>query len=234
MWSKQGEDRPSADPGLEGRQPGNSGNRQQRRLSTRASPPSCGVVAYSDQLLLSAYSQRVGGNCHSDNFIASENGDIYFFSPEQLDGTRGIPNQENLYDYRNGQVQYVTTLTTGSVLHCYGNRTTGYLHRAARSCSMQVSPDDSHMAFVTASPVTQYNNAGHLEMYTYDPSTAKVVCVSCIPSGAPPTSDVEASQDGLFMTNDGRTFFTHRTMPWSTAIPTRRRMSTSTSTAVRS
>ena len=73
---------------------------------------------------------------------------------------------------------------------------------------MQVSPDDSHMAFVTASPVTQYDNAGHLEMYTLRPSTGQIVCVSCNPSGAPPTSNVEASQDGLFMTNDGRTFFT--------------------------
>ena len=55
---------------------------------------------------------------------------------------------------------------------------------------MQVSPDDSHMAFVTASPVTHYDNAGHLEMYTYEPSTGKLVCASCLPSGAPPTTDV--------------------------------------------
>ena len=101
-----------------------------------------------------------GGNCRSDNSIASESGDIYFFSPEQLDGTRGIPNQENLYVYRNGQVQYVTTLTGDPF--CYEDRTTA----SRRSCSdtpvarMQVSPDGSHMAFVTASQVTQYDNAG--------------------------------------------------------------------------
>jgi hypothetical protein len=63
------------------------------------------------------------------------------------------------------------------------------------------------MAFVTASQVTHYDNAGYLEMYTYEPATRQVVCVSCKPSGAPPKSDVQASQDGLFMTNDGRTFF---------------------------
>jgi hypothetical protein len=72
---------------------------------------------------------------------------------------------------------------------------------------MQVSPDGSHMAFLTASPVTQYDNAGHLEMYLYDPSTRAVVCASCLPSGAPPNSDVLASQNGLFMANDGRVFF---------------------------
>ena len=101
--------------------------------------------------------------------IASESGDIYFFSPEQLDGSRGIPNQENLYVYRNG---------AGPVRH--------HPHHRVRSASnadtaigdgcsdtpiarMQVSPDGSHMAFVTASQVTQYDNAGHLEMYTYEP-----------------------------------------------------------------
>jgi hypothetical protein len=34
-----------------------------------------------------------------------------------------------------------------------------------------------------------------------------MICVSCDPSGAPPTSDARASQDGLFLTNDGRTAF---------------------------
>ena len=38
---------------------------------------------------------------------------------------------------------------------------------------MDVSPDDSHMAFLTASQVTQYNNAGRLEMYLYDPSIGR-------------------------------------------------------------
>jgi hypothetical protein len=44
-------------------------------------------------------------------------------------------------------------------------------------------------------------------MYTYEPATGIVACASCLPSGKPPTSDITASQDGLFMTNDGRTFF---------------------------
>jgi len=63
------------------------------------------------------------------------------------------------------------------------------------------------MAFVTSDQMTQYDNAGHTEMYTYEPATRKLVCVSCIPSGAPPTSEVYASQDGLFMTDDGRAVF---------------------------
>jgi hypothetical protein len=145
----------------------------------------------------------VGGNCTSDNFIASKNGDIYFFSPEQLDGSFGLPNQPNLFDYRNGHVQYVATFTSGPF--CTLSRFSGCSNSAI--VRMEVSPDDSHMALLTASQLTQYGTAGHLEMYAYGPSTRNIQCVSCIPSGTPPASNVLASQDGPFMTDDGRTFF---------------------------
>jgi hypothetical protein len=72
---------------------------------------------------------------------------------------------------------------------------------------MEISPDDSHMAFLTASPVTDYDNAGHTEIYLYTPATGELRCTSCLPNGDPPTMDVTASHDGRFMTNDGRTFF---------------------------
>ena len=107
--------------------------------------------------------------------------------------------------------------------------------RNAPITRFQVSPDDSHAAFVTSDQITSYNtkdpngpcsfggtaydgegygdppkrtlNERCQEMYSYDPSTGKIVCVSCNPSGAPPTHDVSASTQGLFMSNDGRTFF---------------------------
>ncbi len=163
----------------------------------------CDVVPYSGY----AYSWLtggVGGNGISDSPIAA-NGDIYFYSPEQLDGNQGIVGRENLYDYRNGEVQFVATLN--SEQKC---ETTGF---GEQICSegpivrMQVTPDDSHMAFVTASPLTPYDNAGHLEMYSYSPSSGAISCDSCNPDGQPATADVRASQDGLFQTDDGRTFF---------------------------
>src|SRR5262249_51267988 len=63
-------------------------------------------------------------------------------------------------------------------------------------------------AMVTASQLTSYNNRGFREMYTYEPETERITCVSCNPSGAPPTGDVVASQGGRFMADDGRAFFT--------------------------
>jgi hypothetical protein len=159
----------------------------------------CGVVTYADNP-----SCPLSGNCRSDNSIASRSGDIYFFSPEQLDGSRGIPDKENLYVFHGGRAQYVTTLLAGPFCEGEGFQQICSSTPIAR---IQVSPDGSHAAFLTTSSATQYDSAGHLEMYLYDPSTRKVLCASCIPSGAPPTSDVAASQNGLFMANDGRAFF---------------------------
>jgi hypothetical protein len=74
---------------------------------------------------------------------------------------------------------------------------------------MQVSPSGSFMSFVTSNHVaqSQYENAGHMEMYTYEADTGRVICVSCVPSGAAPVSNAVASQDGLFMTNAGHAYF---------------------------
>jgi hypothetical protein len=164
----------------------------------------CDVTTYTQQFYCeNEKGPAVSGNCISDNAIAGDSGDIYFFSPEQLDGTRGIPNQENLYVYRNGRAQYVTSLIGDQ--YCYGAYS--FSKHCQRIERMQVSPDDSYMAFITNTKVTQYDNSGHMEMYRYTPSSRALVCASCRPDGEPPISEVTASQDGLFMTNDGRTFF---------------------------
>ena len=127
-----------------------------------------------------------------DDLFAEVNGDVYFYSPEILDGTRpGIRNLRNLYVYRNGAVHLAATLDPGTEI----NR-------------MQISPDGRHAAMVTTSQLTSYDNRGFREMYTYEPETERITCVSCNPSGAPPTGEVVASQGGRFMANDGRAFFT--------------------------
>lgn len=134
--------------------------------------------------------QVVHGSEATDSAIASQSGAVYFYSPEQLIPDRGITNQPNVYEYEDGQLRYVTTLESGQLMQ-----------------RVQVSPSGAHMAFLTSSRVTSYNNAGFREMYSYLPSSGSVRCVSCNPDGQPPTANVKASSDGIFMTNDGRTFF---------------------------
>jgi hypothetical protein len=146
----------------------------------------------------------------SDDVMASESGDVYFYSPEQLDPDNpGVFNEKNLYVYRNGSVRYVATLDADSKID-----------------RMQISPDGRHVAFLTSARLTSYDNQGWREMYTYNPETGGIRCVSCIPDGDPPTilrpaedptdpfglrvspsKDVMASASGRFMADDGRTVF---------------------------
>ena len=79
-----------------------------------------------------------GGNGRSDNAIAAENGDIYFYSPVQLDGSKGALGQRNLYVYRGGQVQYVTTFDTGPA--CYNSANCTLLGRLPGSRSPPTTP----------------------------------------------------------------------------------------------
>ncbi len=152
----------------------------------------------------------------TDESIASQSGDIYFYSPEQLDPANpGVRNERNLYVYRDGAVHYVTTLDPGTLVD-----------------RMQVSPDGDHMALLTRAQLTSYSSVvpnllgaptQAEEMYVFNPSTGEVNCASCLPSGEPPSIvttlntnetgepynyDVRASESGRFMSDDGRVAFT--------------------------
>ncbi len=89
----------------------------------------------------------------SDWPVASAAGDIYFYSPELLDGpANGVENSQNLYLYRNGSVHFVATLGDGG----------------AAISKINVAPDGLHMAFITKARLTSYDNAGKSEMYSFD------------------------------------------------------------------
>ncbi len=205
MWSQQGEEEEPPHPLtlISKANPDSPPGAGDTAACTTSWTSQCSIAPFVNNSYSDPFTEGyLGGNGLSDNFIASENGDIYFFSPEQLAGPRGVRGQENLYDYRNGALQYLASFAPQP----FCNPELGYCS-AGPVIRMQVSPDDTHIAFLTADRVTSYSNTGHTEMYTYNPSTEALRCVSCLPSGAPPTTNVFASSNGLFMTNDGRTFF---------------------------
>jgi hypothetical protein len=135
----------------------------------------------------------------TDNSTAADSGDIYFQSPEQLVPSDAVPSGRNVYVRRGGtgEIQYVTTLENPN------NR---------RITRAQVTPSGFHAAFVTASRLTAYDNAGKEMMYLYDADAESLTCVSCDPSGTPPANSVIASINGIFLSDDGRPF-------WVTADP---------------
>ncbi len=131
-----------------------------------------------------------GGRPYSDSFIAANNGDIYYLSPEMLHGANGVSGAENLYVFRNGKNQFVAALNPSGIA-CTPDQG-GQICSENAVARLEVTPDDSYMAFLTGSKVTGYDNAGHSEMYLYRPATEEMTCVSCMPNGEPPTADVTA------------------------------------------
>lgn len=127
-----------------------------------------------------------------DDVLAPSSGAIYFYSPEDLvEGQTGGNGQRNLYLYRNGHLQLVTTFEPGTEVE----RST-------------IAEDGSHAAFMTRASLTSYDSFHAHEIYTYDADTGAMRCASCPPSGLPPKGDtVHAGESGPFMANDGRTFF---------------------------
>ncbi len=147
-----------------------------------------------------------GGNGTSDNFIASKTGEIYFESPEQLDGPKGEFGAVNLYLYREGTVRFVASMQPG-------HDCVEVVPFQPLACSegpvarMQVTPDGRQMAFVTNSNLTSFDTHFFRQMYIYDPGSGRVTCASCRPDGQAPITDTRASQNGLFQTEAGRVFF---------------------------
>ncbi len=65
----------------------------------------------------------------------------------------------------------------------------------------EVTPDGRHLVFLSSERITSYDNVGSgcggpcAEVYLYGEAGNQVVCVSCDPSGAPPTSSASLPQE---------------------------------------
>jgi hypothetical protein len=181
---------------------GNSGNEDECQATWSGGGCSIEVMDFSAYSKIGGGGQ--GGNNISDQFIAPQSGDVYFLSPEHLVPGKGEVGEANLYLYRKGTLRYVTTMNPQPVctfLELSGGCASGPVAR------MQITPNGDHMAFVSSSNVTGYDTKGHTEMYLFEPETGRVTCASCRPDGAPPKGEVLGSQNGPFLTEDGRVFF---------------------------
>jgi hypothetical protein len=179
---------------------GNAGNTDECSASWTEK---CGVRII-DFKQYSGFGNGDGGNGISDNFIAPDSGDIYFESPEQLTGPRGDPDAVNLYVFRKGELRYVTTMDPKPLCTASNEATICSLTPVAR---MQVTRDGKHMALITNSHLTAYDNGERGEMYLYNPETGRIACASCRTDGEPPVGETLGSQNGRFITEDGRAFF---------------------------
>ncbi len=133
-----------------------------------------------------------GGNGVTDSAVAA-NGDIYFQSPEQLEGAKGERERTNLYRYADGKVEFVATLQSAAPT-C--SELYGVFCSQGPIARMQITPDGKFMAFLTSSRVTSYDNAGHIELYLYSSETKRLTCPSCVADGGCPNSTYTAVKTG--------------------------------------
>ena len=113
------------------------------------------------------------GTCDVAPVAVSRDGSkAYFVSQERLDGTQGTDGAQNLYLSERGVLHFVATLDPGDSVS-----------------DERFTPDGTKLIFESRAQITEYDNAGHTEIYVHDPSSDSISCASCRPSGAPPTGD---------------------------------------------
>ncbi len=185
---------------------GNEGDRDNCELTW---VENCDIqyIDFNNTTYAGASNGNVTGNETSDSSVASATGDIYFVSPEQLDGARGSFGQANIYLYHEGNVRFVASAEPES---CIGRKPTYFdpAHcNAGKISRMQVTPNGDFAAFISKSRLTPYNNNGKAELYLYSRFDDRLDCASCRPDGQQPNNDAWGSQNGLFLSEDGRAFF---------------------------
>jgi hypothetical protein len=112
---------------------------------------------------------------------------VYFVAGGQLVAGQPTDLNRTIYEWHDGDLFYVGQLADpsdeGSDLYP-SNWNLGAL-------SARITPDGRHVLFVSSSGfgLLGYQQNGHAELYLYSADSHELQCVSCDPSGAPPSTD---------------------------------------------
>lgn len=142
-------------------------------------------------------------------FIAQGGQAAYFTSPSVLAGANPageLPQAgaQNLYLSEEGQLGFVGTVTDRDVEGSFleGGETVdglGLWVRAANplggwpgrfgAVPARATPDGNVLLFKSRAQLTDYDSDGKAEIYRYDSGAEELQCLSCNPTGAPPSTD---------------------------------------------
>jgi hypothetical protein len=138
--------------------------------------------------------------------ISGDGAYVYFAAGGGI-GETGV----DLYEWHDG----ATTLISGGLMETDwlgGERSS----QGNKGLMKHVTPDGVTVLFSSRSPLTGYENAGHIELYLFDAAGGTLTCVSCNPSGVPATSDAEVTgisgELGVVLAPAGRDSFLTRNM----------------------
>jgi hypothetical protein len=157
---------------------------------------------------------------------ASESGDAVYFAANGVLAEGAEAEKPNLYLWRAGAgLRFIATLSPSdsSLPHPLplSRMGAGYSSwsQAPGVQTARVTPDGRHLAFLSAAPLTGYDNVGQAgggpvsEIYLYDAVGEDLVCASCNPSGARPLGASELPvwitpfEQPRYLTDDGTHLF---------------------------
>jgi hypothetical protein len=132
--------------------------------------------------------------------ISTENGSyVYFVATGVLAGDENGNREKaetgkgNLYEWHAGDIIFISRLGTEDLYDEYNWRgvykSNPDTAPAAGEKSARVTPAGTTLLFTSRAQLTSYDNAGQGELYLYDATSGRLVCVSCNPSGAPAASE---------------------------------------------
>jgi hypothetical protein len=176
---------------------GASADGSQALFMPTAGPKADGLFLYS---LASEASTRIAGEAIGLVGASEDLSYVYYASKEAIGGANAegeapVSGKPNLYLYHEGASTFVATLAKTDVLRSGVENASDLFSDVAPQPLLHVAratPDGSHLIFISAEPLTGYDNTdvrsgeADLEVFQYSADVAKINCVSCSPGGARP------------------------------------------------
>jgi hypothetical protein len=154
--------------------------------------------------------------------IAAENGSYVYFvatgvlaSNENDNKETAEPDKANLYEWHDGETIFIARLgIKGLDLANWRGffRTRESQGPAQGEKSSRVTPSGMMVLFTSQAQLTSYDNAKHDELYLYEASSDKLICVSCNPYVTPATSDTYLTNNGELDSEPGARAFLTRNL----------------------
>jgi sugar lactone lactonase YvrE len=139
--------------------------------------------------------------------VSADGSHAYFVSPEQLDGGTGVAGSNNLYVWDGASTRFIAVLSADDLRDpgaAFGETTlAGWTNAVGPEPGAfigpgfdpsRTTPDGSVFVFQSFANLTSYDSEGHSEIYRYDTTDQSLLCVSCDPSGDPPSGEAELQQ----------------------------------------
>jgi hypothetical protein len=114
--------------------------------------------------------------------ISEDGSRVYFGATGALTSDAAPTSGVNVYVWDNGQIKLVAGDIAGSGFRLGGNGFGG-----DSQTNVAATPDGKRFAFATPSKLTDYDAQGGKSIYLYDAPTDSLRCVSCNPTGEPPS-----------------------------------------------